>query len=843
MDNESDTFNKNGLVKYFKRKIKHLDRPSLVVVYLPKLANLYTSYEHKHTLMTEIANQILKGLTKYETVARVEFNKFIVVFNNRTLDEMKTWTKEVDRRLDSIYFEGYGTYNFTEIFGIHEKPDLTLGYEAIEETIGILTYSTAREANIYYFNSEVKEAIRKILEVNRLKDKALENGEFVPYIQPKVSLKTGKVVGGEILVRWIDGNGTIKYFPNDFIPTFEQNGFIKKIDAEMFKQAAKLSNTMSSRGFADLVISVNVSKLNFDSPKFVENLLSVVNSAGASTRNLEIEITESAADTTSQHVSNVVMQLKQSGFRLAMDDFGKEYSSLGLLTSSPFDVIKMDAVFFKNNLTLDKDKELAKDVIKMLKKLNVEIVCEGIESQSTINVIASITHDAVIQGYVFSKPIPIAEFEAFARNTFELDLPPEEEEDIVTVKSTVSTKTSTSEEDAASGNATTTNINVTSSNNREYEDLRLEVEKMRRALEERDRLERERKYQDEIDRLRREIAQAQQPQPQQVQPQPQPQPQPQYQGYPYPPYGYPYPAYGVPYPYPQQAPQQQIDVDQLIKQIAAKSKEQMDEAFSRQTDELNKRFADERKEREELEKMILSMRDDMAKEAEETPEEDTTEDLNLDVAALPETESKATDDEEDEDDEENQVLAPALSEEQVDAVITNYQTKYKNDWVAKAKEELNEAGYNQVVESLKFYQNIKKTTFVEKAKKMTPQQEVCYNIIKNEFMKYNVSNRITNKYDVIYKGNRVIAKIGFSSTKVKVYIAADPQDPRYAKFPHKDLSSKKAHANTPYYTLIQSQLSMKRLIRIITHLMTEWGISPQPNYKPVDYAKKTKKLK
>ncbi len=832
MDNESDTFNKNGLVRYIDRHQKELTKPSLVVVSLPKLAYLYTSYERKHTLMVNIADQFLKGLKKEETVARVEFNKFIVVFNDRSVDEIKAWTKEVDKRLDSIYFENYGTYNFSELFGIHEHPDITSGYAVVEETIGILLYSTARETNIYYFNNDVKASIDKLREINKLKDIALENGEFVPYIQPKVSLETGKVVGGEILVRWLDSSGTVKYYPNDFIPTFEQNGFIKKIDAEMFKQAAKLSNTMVSRGFHDIVISVNASKLNFDSPKFVENLLSVSNSVGANTRNLEIEITESAADITSQHVSNIVMQLKQNGFRLAMDDFGKEYSSLGLLTSSPFDVIKMDAIFFKNNLTLDKDKELAKDVLKMLSKLGVEIVCEGVENQSTIDVIATITHDVVIQGYVFSKPIPLAEFEAFAKNVFELNLPQVQED----TSSAIHTVTTSSD-----NTSTATTVNITSNNNREYDELRREIDRMRRDIEERDRLDRERKYQDEIDRLRREINNQNQQMPQQ--------PQQQYQGYPYPPYGvpYPYPGYGMPYPYPQQQVQQ-IDVDALIKEISDKNKQHIDDAMRRQGEEINKRFEDERKEREELERMLHDIVNNQQQE-EPTPEEDIVQEkanqnLDLNVLTLSETETKGlADDVEDDDDEDLDI--PELTVEQVEAIIRNYQQKYPNDWNVKAKEELSDSGYAAVIGSLKYYQSnpANKVTFVDKVKKLNPDLAHIYNMVKNEFMKYDVSNRLTNKYDVIYKGNKVIAKISFSSVKVKVYIAADPKDERYAKFPHKDLSAKKAHANTPYYTLIQSQLSMKRLQRINGNLMKEMNIGLKSNYKPIDYATKYKFFK
>jgi EAL domain-containing protein (putative c-di-GMP-specific phosphodiesterase class I) len=189
----------------------------------------------------------------------------------------------------------------------------------------------------------------------------------------------------------------------------------------MLENAARLAQVLVRNGYPDIQISVNLSKINFETKNFASEIYKIVTEAGASPRNVEIEITETTIMNNSTYVASCIMELRQLGFKVAMDDFGKEYSSLGLLSSNPFDVIKLDSIFFKDGLSTEKTRGIVSDILTMLSKLDYEIVCEGIETKEVVNIIGSINPDVVIQGYYFSKPIPVYQFEAFVATKYDFD--------------------------------------------------------------------------------------------------------------------------------------------------------------------------------------------------------------------------------------------------------------------------------------------------------------------------------------------------------------------------------------------------------------------------------------
>ena len=127
---------------------------------------------------------------------------------------------------------------------------------------------------------------------------------------------------------------------------------------------------------------------------------------------------------------------------------------------------------------------------------------------------------------------------------------------------------------------------------------------------------------------------------------------------------------------------------------------------------------------------------------------------------------------------------------------------------------------------------------------MSPELKQIFNIVKNEFMKYNgVTNKLTKSYDCFYYGRKLIAKLSLTSSKIKVYLAANPANYNPRQFPHKDLSNKKSQAKTPYYTLVKSSLSVKRVNKVYADVMDENGLTVNPGYKPIDYAAKFKFIK
>ena len=365
MDDETSVYNRKGLGIFISKHRKKYSNPTLAVVEIKNLVIVYKDYPKKRELMIKISDLLLKGLRGEETLARIEFNKFCIVYNDRDKKEVRDRLLGFEENLNSDDFDANIDVNLIVNFGVYEAPkfeDIAMDVKMAESSISM---SPIKDKNIYYYCDEVTVALGKQNRINEAKQLAFEENRFVSYIQPKVSLVTGEVIGGEILCRWVDESQTPIFSPGEFIPIFESNGFIKQIDDLMFKNAVLMAATLVRKGYNDIVISVNLSKVDIEGVDIVKKLLEICNEHSVSPKNIELEITESAVMNNAKLISNVIMQLRQSGFRVAMDDFGKEYSSLSSLADNPFDTIKIDGVFFRDGLQTEKSKNIARDILVM----------------------------------------------------------------------------------------------------------------------------------------------------------------------------------------------------------------------------------------------------------------------------------------------------------------------------------------------------------------------------------------------------------------------------------------------------------------------------------------------
>lgn len=945
MDNECMIYNKKGILKFLARKGGKFTNPTVVVVEIRNLSYLYINYAKRNKLLYQISDNLTKGLTKRETISRIEFDKFLIVFNDRSKEEVKAQCQIMEKRLDEMTIDGYGMYDFYVYYGIYEQAPLE-DPELIYVAAAITTFSKVIEDNNqYFYNGEVRDILNKFRRMNSEKDGDFEQNRFIPYIQPKVDLSTGKVVGGEILCRWMDDSNGFKFNPADFIPIFEKTGFIRFIDEAMLKAACQFMQELVQRGRSDLIISVNISKIQFMTPNFENRVMEIVNQYQVNPKNIQLEISEDTFMGNTHYISNCIMKLRQFGFSVAMDDFGKEHSSMDYISTNPFDVVKLDLLFFKNRLSTDKDMAIVKNMLDMLAKLNYVMVCEGVSDRQTLEALASIRRDVIVQGYVISQPIPLPQFEAFAGTVFDFKLPPlEEEEKSTKGKKIIETETIEATVANTPNGGTSINISglggttVVPEHDKELEEMRRQMDEMRHqfqlTLEEQKRLA----HEEEVKRLKEQM--------ERMQHQPQQQPttvtikqndeeinalrleierlknqknpnsseidalrleierlklhqqnatntttyiQRDYRDRDY--YGYrddevsrlrrevddlryssrerrfyDYDRYQIHVSDNRDREfeilQKQIDdlkenqknqpvfnIDELIERLSKTQDNSRYEIEKAQAEakSLRERLEHERKEREGLEALIDELRAVQAEEVAEPVVDEATQakeqeeadlNLNLDLSTL--SKSDAGDEDEDEDDDENEKLVkPTLSLEELEAIIQSYRDKYDDEWNQHAKEELQD-GYWEIIDGLNYYRRAR-LTFSEKIRKASPEVKQLFNIVKNELMKYKgVNNRVTNYYDCFYLGRKQICKLSLTSKKLKVYLAADPSKYPDRQFPHKDVSDKKAHNRTPYYTMVKSQLSVRRVNKVIADIMEESNAFVNEGYKPVDYATKLK---
>lgn len=258
------------------------------------------------------------------------------------------------------------------------------------------------------YTTDIQESIKKREKIESSMQAAMEHDEFKVYLQPKIDLKTGKLYGAEALVRWIRVDGTMIY-PDEFIPVFEENGFIEKVDFYMLEKVCELLTSYNKKGYRDIAISVNQSRVLFMNPDYVAHVKAVLENHKFLRRNLELEMTETAFFADKGRIIDIMTQLRDMGCKIDIDDFGSGYSSLNLIKDIPFDILKLDREFFGENLT-GKGRIILESIVQMAAGLDVECICEGVETVEQEALLCEIGC-RYAQGYKYSKPIPADEFE------------------------------------------------------------------------------------------------------------------------------------------------------------------------------------------------------------------------------------------------------------------------------------------------------------------------------------------------------------------------------------------------------------------------------------------------
>ena len=239
-------------------------------------------------------------------------------------------------------------------------------------------------------------------------ESALKSGEFVAWYQPKYSVKTGKIVGGEALTRWIQSDGSV-VSPQEFIPILEEHGKIHLLDEYIFRQVCSFQAIIKKMGFTSIPISVNLSRASMFRNNLADIYSNIADEYSVDKKDIPIEITESAA-VRATTISTFADHLIQKGFILHMDDFGVGYSSLGSLAMIPFETIKIDKSLI-DHIGTSVNENLLKHTIAFAKECGKTTVAEGVDTLEKYQFLKEVGCD-MIQGFYFSKPVNEKDFVA-----------------------------------------------------------------------------------------------------------------------------------------------------------------------------------------------------------------------------------------------------------------------------------------------------------------------------------------------------------------------------------------------------------------------------------------------
>ncbi len=264
------------------------------------------------------------------------------------------------------------------------------------------------------YTKEMAEEQRRYQLMREEMRAAIDKKEFFIVLQPQIDMKENKVCGAEALVRW---NHPILglVFPGDFIPLFEDNGYITKLDRYVWEETASTIREFMDRGVYDGHISINVSRVDIMSFDVCDFLINLVEKYKIPVEKLHVEVTESALVNGKDSLVSTLEKLREYGFIVEIDDFGSGYSSLNSLMHIPFDVVKLDMVFMRELTKAEKDEIIIGSIAKMIHDLHASIVVEGVENQDNVDMIHRFKGD-VSQGYFYSKPIPKEIFLEYVSN-------------------------------------------------------------------------------------------------------------------------------------------------------------------------------------------------------------------------------------------------------------------------------------------------------------------------------------------------------------------------------------------------------------------------------------------
>ncbi len=262
--------------------------------------------------------------------------------------------------------------------------------------------------NIAVYSDELRTRKKLVLDVVGTIHEAIEGGEIETFLQPKFSMTSRRAVGAEALVRWRNPDGSYKY-PDQFIPILEGAGLIINLDMCVFEQVLRVLARWQAEGKELVPVSVNFSRIHFHTDDFCEKVTALMQRYQVEPRFIEIEITESCFGDNRHNLYQQLEKVREYGFKVDIDDFGTGYSSLNMLLSAPVDIVKVDKSFIDHYETKEQ-QEYINQIGNLILSARKGIIFEGVETEAQIEFLTRYGYDNA-QGYFFSKPVPVDEFE------------------------------------------------------------------------------------------------------------------------------------------------------------------------------------------------------------------------------------------------------------------------------------------------------------------------------------------------------------------------------------------------------------------------------------------------
>lgn len=358
-------------------------------------------------LLHEMAVQCMEQVGDRGICGRINTDHFAVLCERRQKYSDRFFYKFLNR-INSL---AKSVNKVNVKWGIFEVTDRLASVEIMCDRALMAANSIKGQYNkcFAFYDDKLRQKLLREQEITDSMEAALQEGQFAVYLQPKYSVKDNCLAGSEALVRW--NHPKLGFLsPGEFIPIFEKNGFITRLDIYIWDRVCSLLHDWRENGCDLLPVSVNVSRADIYQINLEEILLSITNRYGISPEQLHLEITESAYTENPEQIITTVDNLRKNGFIIEMDDFGSGYSSLNMLNQMKIDILKLDMKFIQSETSKPKGQGILRFIVDLARWMNLRVVAEGVETAEQLDRLRDMGCDYV-QGYLFAKPMKSAEFE------------------------------------------------------------------------------------------------------------------------------------------------------------------------------------------------------------------------------------------------------------------------------------------------------------------------------------------------------------------------------------------------------------------------------------------------
>lgn len=396
--------------EYLKRNIKNKYVITFDINKFKVLNNIY-SYQFCNQILKEMCHNVTEVLPEESIMCRISNDIFAIMCHyNKNIQVL---LEKIFQNASELDIESQKVHINISI-GVYKVPSKEQDINRVLDKANIARSKIKGlyDNHYYIFDEKLEKLLVEEQYIESSMDEALKNHEFKVVYQPKIYTKDETLAGAEALVRWNKEGEMIA--PSRFIPLFEKNKFILKLDLYVFEQVCKDIAYWNSIYNDVPIISVNVSKAHFADENFINEYVRITDHYHIDRSKIDLEITESATIDSDIDTVKVLSNMKGKGFIISIDDFGTGYSSLSLLQNMPIDILKIDKIFIDKS-DLNNHNNIIDYIVLISKHIGAKTIVEGIETKEQVEFIKKIECD-MIQGYYYSKPIEKDEFEDYLKN-------------------------------------------------------------------------------------------------------------------------------------------------------------------------------------------------------------------------------------------------------------------------------------------------------------------------------------------------------------------------------------------------------------------------------------------